>query len=167
MIDFTCDTNYLIPTGFKVIISRREYPHLQFFAQQIQHPSLELPVVETPFKRIGGVPFPGDALQFGSLSMDVILDENMKVYEEIYDWMFRLVQQKHKPQEGRLFRTDDPASYADIRISILTSHNNANRQLKYVNALPITLGDITLASTTDGQFITFPVNFRFDYFEFA
>jgi hypothetical protein len=81
--------------------------------------------------------------------------------------MFRLVQQKHKPQEGRLFRTDDPASYADIRISILTSHNNANRQLKYVNALPITLGDITLASTTDGQFITFPVNFRFDYFEFA
>lgn len=167
MIDFTCDTNYLIPTGFKVIISRREYPHLQFYAQQVQHPALELPVVETPFKRIGGVPFPGDALQFGSLSMDVILDENMKVYEEIYDWMFRLVQQKHKPQEGRLFRTDDPSSYADIRISILTSHNNANRQLKYVNAVPTTLGDITLASTTDGQFITFPVNFRFDYFEFA
>jgi hypothetical protein len=168
MADFTCDPSYLAPTGFKITISRENYPNLQFFAQQVQHPSMSVNHAEVAYKRIASVPVAGDVIEHGSLSLDVLMDENMRVYEEIYDWLHRIVETKHKPNTGRLYATDDTlATYCDIRVSVLTSHNNANRELKYVNAIPTTLGDIAFTSTSEGEYITFPVTFRFDYFEFA
>jgi len=90
----------------------------------------------------------------------------MNVYQEIYDWMRRLVEQQHKANTGRMFSgEDDLSSYCDITVSVLTSHNNISRTIKYTNALPTSLGDITFAATQDGQYITFPATFRFDYFE--
>ncbi len=165
MLDFTCNTNYLAPTGFKIIISRSEYPHIQFFAQEVMHPSLDLPSADTPFRRVGNLPFPGDTLTFGQLSMTIMMDEEMKVYEEIYSWLIRLVNEKHKPQTGNLYPGNELSSYADMRLSVLTSHNNPNRLIKYVNVLPVNLGEITFTATSDGQYITFPATFRFDYFE--
>lgn len=165
MTDFTCNTNYLSATGFKVIISRAEYPHLQFFAQEVSHPSVDLPAAETSFRRIASMPFPGDAIQYGTLSMTVIMDEQMGVYEEIYSWLTRLVNEKHKPQTGNLYPGNELSSYADLRLSILTSHNNPNRQFKYVNVFPTSLGTISFSSTGDGGYISFTVDFRFDYFE--
>jgi len=168
MADFTCDPSYLAPTGFKVALDRKNYPNIQFFAQQVQHPAMDINATEQSYRRIGAVITPGDTLGFGTLSMDVLMDENMNVYQEIYDWMHRLVEDKTKENTGRMFSGDDElSSYCDVRVSVLTSHNNISRTFKYVNALPTTLGDITFASTQEGQYITFPVSFRFDYFEFV
>jgi len=164
MADFTCDTNYLVPTGFKVSISRENYPNLEFFAQQVQHPSMDITPTEVAYRRVGSVVTPGDTITFGALNMDVLLDENMKVYEELYDWFVRLVNENHKNNTGKMY-DDSLSSYCDIRVSVLSSHNNSNRTIKYVNALPISLGDIAFTASTDEQFISFPVTFRFDYFE--
>lgn len=167
MADFTCDPSYLAPTGFKVIISRENYPNLQFFAQQVQHPSMNVNPTEVSYRRIASVPVAADVVEHGTLTFDVLMDENMGVYQEIYEWMYRLVEEKHKPNTGRLYNTDSTlASYCDIRVQVLTSHNNANREFHYVNAVPISLGDVPLTSTSDGEYITFPISFRFDYFEF-
>ena len=166
MADFTCDPTYLAPTGFKIIIDRENYPNLQFFAQQVQHPSMDINATEQSYRRVGSVVTPGDTITFGTLTMDVLMDENMNVYQEIYDWIYRLVEQKNKPNTGRMFTGDDGlSSYCDIRVSVLTSHNNISRTIKYTNGLPISLGDIAFTSTEEGQYITFPVSFRFDYFE--
>jgi hypothetical protein len=167
MADFTCDPNYLAPTGFKITISRENYPNLQFFAQQVQHPSMNINHTELPYKRIGSVPVAGDTIEHGSLSFDVLMDENMRVYEEIYDWLSVIVEQPYGANTGKLYRNDKQSFYCDIRLAVLTSHNNVNRELKYVNAIPVSLGDIAFSSTSDGEYITFPVTFRFDYFEFA
>jgi hypothetical protein len=161
MADFTCNTNYLTPTGFKITISRTDYPNLQFFAQQVQHPSMDIGVTEVGRPRLASLPFTGDAIQHASVNMDVILDEEMKVYEELYTWMERLVNEPHTLPTG-----DGTASYNDIRVSILNSNNNPIRTIQYVNAFPIMIGDITLAATSEEQFITFPASFRFDYFKF-
>lgn len=166
MADFTCDPTYLAPTGFKVALDRRNYPNVQFFAQQVLHPSMDMTTTEVPYRRVGTIVTPGDTLSFGSVTMDILMDENMNVYQEIYDWMRRLVEQQHKSNTGRMFSgEDDLSSYCDITVSVLTSHNNISRTIKYTNALPTSLGDITFAATQDGQYITFPATFRFDYFE--
>ena len=168
MADFTCDPTYLAPTGFKVIISRENYPNLQFFAQQVQHPSMNVNHTEVSYRRISSVPVSGDVIEHGTVTLDVLMDENMRVYEEIYDWMHRLVEEKHKPNTGRLYNTDNTlASYCDIRVAVLTSHNNVNREFKYVNAIPVSIGDVPFTAASDGEYITFPVSFRFDYFEFV
>ena len=167
MADFTCDPTYLAPTGFKISISRENYPNLEFFAQQVQHPSMSVNHAEVPFRRIASVPVAGDVIEHGTVSFDVLMDENMRVYEEVYDWMLRRVEQNHKPNTGALYDADTLASYCDITLSVLTSHNNVSRQIRYINSIPTSLGDIAFTSTSDGEYITFPITFRFDYFKFT
>lgn len=158
--------NYLSPTGFRVTISREYYPHLQYFAQSVAHPSMEVQATETPYKRIDNVPLIGDKISVGTLTLDLIMDENMKSYEEIYDWMKRMVEEPHNTSSRRFLSDAGPTpSYCDIRVTVLTSQNNKNRDLVYRNALPVSLGNIEFASTSDGTYIVFPVTFRFDYFE--
>lgn len=168
MTDFTCNTNYLSATSFKIVISREDYPHLQFFAQEVSHPSCDVPAAETSFKRIASVPFPGDAAQYGPLSMTIIMDEQMGVYNELYSWLLRLVNEKHKPQSFSLrsSNNEELSSYSDMRLLILSSHNNPIKQFKYVNVFPVSLGSINFQSTAgDTNYITFQADFRFDYFE--
>lgn len=168
MADFTCDTNYLSPTRFKVVISRRNYPNLQFFANSVQHPSMDMTPPDVGYRRTS-VAVPADTVDFGQLTLDIMLDEKMRVYEEMYNWMLRLVNEKVKPNTGKLYADakEDPASYNDMTISIYNSSNNPIRRIQYVNALPVTLGDINFTATSDDQFITFPCTFKFDYFKFA
>ena len=130
MADFTCNTNYLAPTGFKIIVDRVNYPNVQFFAQQVQHPSMDIGVAEVGRPRIATVPFTGDAIQHNTLNMDILIDEDMKVYEELYQWLERLVNEDHRPNRGSLLgEGDELASYYDIRVEILTSSNNPNRTI--------------------------------------
>jgi len=163
-----CQTNFLQPTGFKVIVSKEKLPYLSFMSQSVTHPSMEINATEIGYKRMGSVPFIGDAIEFGAVTIDVLLDENMNVYGEIYNWMERMVETKHKLNSGVLYGNADQtlSDYCDIRIQVLTNSNNANREFQYVNAFPITLGDVSFASTNEDTFITCPMTFRFDYFEF-
>ena len=168
MQDFTCDTNYLQPSGFKITVSKKNYPHLAFFAQTIQHPAMQISSTELGYKRIAGIPFIGDAITFGAVSLDVIMDEKMNVYSEIFNWMSNMVESKHQLNSGFLYTNGDTSlsDYNDIRITILNSANNAQREINYVNAFPISLGDVQFNSTTEETYITVPMTFRFDYFEF-
>jgi len=166
MTDFTCDTNYLQPTGFKIVISKENYPYLTFFAQSIQHPALEIEASEIGYKRLANIPFTGSAITNGSVVMDALLDEDMNLYGEVYNWMQRMVDEKHQLNTGIALGDRVDADYQDIRIEILTSSNNSNRVIKYVNAFPISLGDINLGATNEETYISVPITFRFDYFEF-
>lgn len=159
-----CQTNFLQPSGFKVTISKKKYPYMSFMAQSVMHPSMEVESTEVGYRRIGSVPFVGDKVNHGTLTIDVLLDENMQVYGEIYNWMQRMVETEHLLVVP--FPSDGLSDYNDIRIEILSSANNTNRVFQYVNAFPTNLGDINFAATNDEAIITCPISFRFDYFEF-
>ena len=156
--------NFLQPTAFQLSIDRQHFPNLQFFCQTVLHPSLNTNSIEVPFKRISTVPFAGDKLTFTELTTIIIVDENLNSYTEMYKWMQRLIQQPDVVPTKR--DTTKPPTYCDITLSILSSHNNKTRQIKYLDAMPTSLGDMTLESTSgDVQFITFPATFRFSTFE--
>lgn len=163
-----CTTNFLQPSGFKVIVSKQDFPYLSFMVQSIQHPSMEVSATDLGYKRIASVPFVGNTVEFGGVTMDVILDENMNVYGEIYNWMENMLETKHQLNRGIFYRSDNTSlsDYNDIRVQVLTSSNNPNREFVYRNAFPVSLGDIQFNATTDETFITCPVTFRFDIFEF-
>jgi len=166
---FDCGTNYLQPNGFKILISRTDFPNLQFYAQSVIHPNADLPATELNFSRISSVPFVGDAVDFGTLQMDVLLDEDMNSYRELYNWMTTATDTKHvlaSESLGRGSADYTSPSYHDITVAILSSHNNLNRTFRYINGFPISVGQISLNATTSEQFLSFPVTFRFDYFQF-
>lgn len=162
---FNCGTNYLAPNGFKVSINKENFANLEFFAQSIQHPDISLDPAEIGFPRLSTLPMLGESITNGVLTIEVIMDEDMNVYQEIYDWMNRATREKHTlaPQISGA----QLSSYQDVTVSILTSSNNPNRSFRYVNSHPINIGGINFASTLDGTYITFPISFRFDYFEFV
>lgn len=156
--------NYLQPTAFRLTIDRKHFPNLEFFAQTVLHPNLSLNPIEVPYKRIGSIPFTGDKLIYSELTCMIIVDENLNSYTEMYNWMNRLVEINERPPTTRSSAL--PPSYSDITLSILSSHNNTVRKIKYIDCLPTNLGDMTLESTlSDNTFITFPATFRFSSFE--
>lgn len=163
MATLTENLNYLQPTSFKLVIDRENYPNLEYFAQSVNHPSMTLTPAELPFRKVRQIPLAGGTLDFGEFSANIILDEDMKAYQEMFDWMKRIIE---TPLKGALDRdgTDIPAS-ADITLSILSSQNNQVKQIRYLEAVPTNLGDIAFESTASGtEFITVPISFRFTEF---
>ena len=164
MATLTTNINYLQPTSFKLVLDRKNYPNLEFFCQSVTHPGMLMSSVELPYQKIAGVPFPGDTLTFNELSANIILDEDMEGYTEMYSWIRRLLD---TPQREALSRTPTaPPTYSDITLHILSSHNNTTKQIQYRDCVPTALGDIQFESTSTGDtFITFVASFRFNYFE--
>jgi len=161
----TSNTAFLQPTGFRLVIDRRNFANLEYFAQTIVHPSLSLPPVEQGYRSISTLAFAGDKLEYTELGCTIVMDENMKGYQEMIDWMERIVTIPSRKATG--FLNNDPSQYnADITVSVLSSHNNQTRQIRYINAIPTSVGEVMFEATVgDIQYITYNVTFRFDYFK--
>ena len=166
MADLTQNINYLQPTSFKITIDRKNYPNLEFFCQSFVHPGMLMNAVEVPYQKITGVPFIGDKLTFNELQANIILDEDMKSYDEMYSWMRRNLDIDHVSPTKRT--ASQPPAMADITLSILSSHNNTTKTVRYIDCIPTALTDIQFESTTGGEsFVIFGASFRFSYFELS
>ena len=163
MAELTTNINYLQPTAFKLVIDRKKFGNLEYFAQSVNHPSVSVAAADLPYKRVN-LHMAGDKLTFNELTATIILDENLSAYSEMYDWMKRLVE---SPNQNRTFGEDgDYSTAVDITLSVLSSKNNAIKQIRYIDCIPTDLGDINFQATTqDIQMLTFPISFRFSYFE--
>lgn len=163
MAELTTNINYLQPTAFKLVIDRKKFGNLEYFAQSVNHPSVSVAAAELQYKRVN-LHMAGDKLTFNELTATIILDENLSAYSEMYDWMKRLVE---SPNQTRTFGEDgDYSTAVDITLSVLSSKNNAVKQIRYIDCVPTELGDISFEATTqDVQMLTFPISFRFSYFE--
>jgi len=106
----------------------------------------------------------GGTIDYGELSVTVILDEDLKAYTEMHDWMRRLVDNNLK---GPLDRDDTTVpSSADITLSVLSSQNNVIKQIRYTEAVPSVLGSVSFEATGSGtEFLTCQMSFRFSIFE--
>lgn len=162
MATLTENINYLQPTGFKLVMDRKHFPNLTFFATSVIHPSMSLGFAEVPFSRTN-IRVAGDKLTFGELQCNIIMDEDMQAYQEMYNWLKALVETKAVNPRDRS-DTQRPTA-ADITLSALTSHNNTVKNIRYINAVPTLLGDVSFEVVAGDTFIVFPVSFTFDYFE--
>lgn len=167
MAQLTTNINPLQPNGFRLAIDRENYPNLQFFAVSISHPAVSLPPTEISHKRLSRVPMPGDKLDFGELSVNIILDEDMTSYIEIFQWMERIVNSRSRPPSDFVSREEATLTHtSDITLSILSSHNNKTRDIRYIDAVPTQLGDFTMESVVgDVTQLVFPVTFSYSYFD--
>ena len=157
-------SNFLQPTGFKVIVNRKRFKNLEFFAQSVQHPDLSVSPSIAPFRGTN-LQVPGDKLEYGALTVDVILDENMNAYKEILKWMQQNVRENYIATTNMDIINQDISTY-DIRLLVLSSHNNTIDTITYKDTFPISLGSISFQANTDSvQFITCPVTFAYTTFE--
>jgi len=151
-MSLTSNTNFLQPTGFRIVIERAKYGNLEFFAQGVTHPGSSTTAVDMVVPRIQKFPIAGDSIEYSELSIQLILDEDMVAYKEMQDWMERCAESYEDLSQ-------------DIKVMILTSHNNSNVTITYENCIPVTIGSVELNATGgDVTYITYDASFRFSRF---
>lgn len=163
MSELTENLNFLQPTNFKVVIDRKRYGNLEFFAQRVSHPSVGISSPNVPFQRISTISLPGDTLNFSELSFDVILDEDLSSYIEVFNWVSSLVE---IPYEKNPLDRSEVESEVDITLTVQNSHNNTTKRIRYIDCVPTSIGILSMESVLgDDRVITFPVTFTVGYFE--
>ena len=164
--------NYLSPTGFYFTVARA--PIVGFFGYQVNVPGLDLGVAVQP-NYLTDIPRPGEKIEFGDLSLTFLVDEDLKNYLEIQNWMRGLGfpesldqiydwQKQKVPQSypGNYKDDLDLNLYSDGTLAIYNSADNPNFKVVFENLFPYSLSPLQFDSqVTDVQYLSATVNFKY------
>lgn len=144
--------NLLSLTGFKIQISGVDYRNTEYFVVSVSLPSISLSEIETNYRNNRGY-LPGEKINYDAFSVRIAVDEELKVYEELYSWV-------------RDNTKTDKLDVREISLLFLTSHNNVSRTMKFYNAFPTSIGQLEFnVQSTDVEYAYIDVTFRYDYFD--
>lgn len=152
----TSNLNFLTPVSFKLTMDKQKFPNAEYTVQTLFIPDLNVTPARlaTPQRNI---PIDGDKIDYAPVTMTFLIDEEMRNYQEIHDWML-----------GQVTVADDKAyrKERDVTISILSSHNNVTRQIQFIDAFPTNLSALPFDVTvTDVQYLTASVTFEYSYYK--
>lgn len=143
------ELDYLRPNAFKFQI--HNIPNTSFFCNAANIPEMNLPpaIQPNPLVDIGR---PGDKIEFGTLMIRFLIQEDMKNYTELYNWLIGLgfpVDHKQYKEYGQTqeyrFPDIDPSKqqalgqFSDASLFLLDSNNNLQTQFIFRDAFPISL----------------------------
>ena len=182
--------DYASPTQFKFNILK--LPKTEYFCTAVNIPGISLagtPVQQTMLKDI---PLPGDKLNYESLSMTFLVDENLENYQEIHGWLRGLgFPEDHKEFQNTLTSGNDrfPGStsnvlgdagrtkyappkpgglYSDATLSVLSNKNNSVVEVRFSDVYPISLSGLAYnQQATDVDYLTASVTFEYKIYDFA
>jgi hypothetical protein len=155
--------NFLSPFGYRFAIKKT--PGVNYFVQSVSLPSITLgdSAIPTPFIR---VPIPGDQISFGDLAISFKVDEDLKNYLEIYNWLNGI----GFPDTFDQYRSLNNASagegvLSDVTLTILSSAMRPKFEITFVDAFPVALGELEFDSRTeDIMYVETSATFRFRKF---
>lgn len=155
-------TNYFSPLEFIVTVKR--LPHIEFFTQRTQIPTISASPVEkpTPFNMMYETP---DKLRYDNFNFSFIIDEKMNNYIEVYNWIKGITFPQNYGQFKEINESKE-GRFSDISVLILNSSKNPSINITYKNCFPISLSEINLDTTqTDVIYPEATVTFQYDYYE--
>ena len=144
--------NQLNVVSFDVSFSR--LPAVQYFCQRISLPTIVLGETNEPSPFLN-LPLEGDTLTFEALSLSFIVDEDLKNYIEIYNWMTALGFPRDYEQYAVLQEPSAASKtlskYSDLTIVIHTNKSNPNYKIKFTDCFPTSLSSIQFDATPTGM----------------
>jgi len=162
--------NFMSPLKFTFTVHK--LPNVNFFVQGVTLPSITVtPRFEpTPFVKL---PFPGDHIEFTELLITYRVDEDMKNYLEVFNWMTALGFPKdfnqYKALADRDRRTNVSGTdsiMSDATLIIHNSNANPNMKVNFINLFPTTLSELMFDTRQqDIEYVENTVSFAFERFE--
>ena len=160
--------NFLSPVGFKFTLNRA--PKVAFFGNTANIPGMTLGVaVQSTYLK--DIDIPGDKITFNDLTLRFLVDENLENYMEIQNWIRGIGYpesldqiynwQKNNPKMD-LQEKSQLNLYSDATLSVLTSSNNSNFKVKFLDLFPYSLTDLQFDATdSDIDYLTAEVTFKY------
>lgn len=179
--DFTKpeNRNLLSPNGFQFVVDKLRT--VDFFCQSAAIPAMSMKGVEMG-TRFNKQYVPGDELEYEPLALRFLVDENMKNYYQVHNWMRGITTPKSssefyfkrgeiKSQNPEPVREDFLGSnnqwYSDCSLFILSSNYQPVAEFVFRDCFPITLSTLAFdTAVQDIQFFTAEVYLRYTYFDY-
>ena len=174
--DQPTNLNYLSPVNFDLLINKLPKTRYTCVGATLPGISFTEAVHTTPLAIQSYLP--GDRIEFDPLVVRFIVDEDMKNYQEIFDWIMALGpgidpadfrsltgQAGTTPGISLTEKGDNLEMYSDATLMINTSSNNSNIEISFVDCFPTSLGAIDF--TTDAQDVTYAqcdLTLRYTYY---
>ena len=167
--------DYAEPTKFR--FSLIKLPKVEYFCTAANIPGITLGNANQPTP-LKDIPIPGDKLDYDTLNISFLVDENLENYREIHGWMTGLGFPKDNKQfrdlarsgQDRFPTTNDDAGglYSDATLFVLTSKNNPNIEIRFSDVYPISLSGLDYnQQESDINYLTANVTFAYKIYEFA
>lgn len=157
--------NYLSPLNFAFTIKKT--PNVNFFVQEAIIPALKLPSTHMPNPFVN-IPLPGEHLKFDPLRITFKIDEDLKGYMEIFNWLTAL----GKPDNyGQYFQIEKANQFAgdgiksDLSLILMSNIKNPHIEFVFTDAFPTSLSSLRLNVTKEGiTYITVIATFDYTLF---
>ena len=159
--------NFLHPNKF--VFSFARAPNLQYFCQSITVPGLSLgeAVLNTPFVDLFS---PGEKPIYDLLNVTFMIDEEMKGWLEIHDWLRAMTfpesyeDYKRLPKLNKFAGKPRFPQFSDASLTVFTSANNPKFRFKFKDTFPTTLSTFVVNSASGpDEILTADATFRFAY----
>jgi|TARA_B100000085_G_scaffold280798_1_gene306328 hypothetical protein len=176
--------DYASPVQFRFKLFR--IPNVEFFVQSVNIPGITLgeATQTTPLKDI---PIPGDKLNYASLELSFLVDENLNNYKELHDWLIGIGFPKDHTQfrdalaagadrfpgstaptrtQRQTVATAEGAIYSDATLTILNSKNIAKTEIRFRDVYPTSLGALNYnVAASDVDYLTVAASFNYSLYE--
>jgi hypothetical protein len=182
--------DYASPTQFKFGIIK--LPKVEYFCTAANIPGITLGNANQPTP-LKDIPIPGDKLDYDTLNISFLVDENLENYREIHGWLtglgfpkdysqFRDLQSAGSDRYpttqnvglskelGQVKKAvqDDGGLYSDATLFVLTSKNTNNIEVRFRDIYPISLSGLDYnQQANDVDYLTASVTFSYKIYEFA
>lgn len=160
--DQTQNTNFLNPLNFQFQLKRA--PNINFFIQKCNIPSLTLPDIEIP-SPLHPIPWAGNKIVYGDLTITFKVDENMQNYMEIYNWITSLGYTEDFSQYAAIAAQPIQGGnglWSDVTLLVLNATQLPNIIFTMTDAFPIELSE-AVVDTTPGtvNYVTATATFKY------
>lgn len=160
--------NYLSPIGFLFILDKAK--KVSFLCQKADIPSLSLGEVNIPTRSMVPIPVEGN-MRYSELTIDFLVDEDLKNYMELHNWMRALgtpqdmVERKTWRETYQKDATQD-FRFSDATLQVLNNNNNANFDVVFKDLFPVGLSTLAFDVTgNDNDYFIASATFKYTLYE--
>ena len=175
--DTPSNLNHLQPNNFVFTMNRIR--NVSFACQTANIPSLQLGQ-SRQFTRLKDLNIPGDKVEFGSLDITFLVDENMENFRKLYDWIkdigtaqnsadYDAYINRHKdrfPGTNTAKNLPIAPTMSDAIMTITDSNNVSNLEIRVKDLFPTSLEGLRFDTTdTSLQYLTAAASFQYNIYE--
>ena len=160
--------NFLAPTGFKLVLNRS--PKVAFFSNAANLPGITLGEAIQP-TYLKDIPTPGDKIVFDDFNIRFLVDEDLKNYMELQNWirglgypetLKEIYDLQEEDRDVDMSKSNTMDIYSDGTLTVLGSNNNAIFKVNFSDLWPYSLTTLNFDATdTDINYFTADVSFKY------